>query len=66
VWTPVAWRWRATKGSVGFTCGRNTTNRAVSLLSAPSQEPTVEVPLTSLDHLLQEEAESKIGSSWNT
>lgn len=36
-----------------FTAGRDTTNRAVSQLPSPSQEPTVEVPLTSLDHLLQ-------------
>lgn len=44
----------ATEGSVRFTAGRDTTNRAVSLLPSPSQEPTVEVPLTSLDQLLQE------------
>jgi hypothetical protein len=36
------------------TAGRDITNRAVSLLPSPSQEPTVEVPLTSLDQLLQE------------
>jgi FkbM family methyltransferase len=42
-----------TEGTVRFTAGRDTTNRAVSLLPSPSQEPTVEVPLTSLDHLLQ-------------
>jgi FkbM family methyltransferase len=45
----------ATEGSVRFTAGRDTTNRAVSLLPSPSQEPTVEVPLTSLDQLLQED-----------
>jgi FkbM family methyltransferase len=44
----------ATEGSVRFTAGRDTTNRAVSLLPASSQEPTVEVPLTSLDQLVQE------------
>jgi FkbM family methyltransferase len=44
----------ATEGSVRFTAGRATTNRAVSLLPSPSQEPTVEVPLTSLDQLLRE------------
>jgi FkbM family methyltransferase len=41
----------ATEGSVRFTASRDTTNRAVSLLPSPSQEPTVEVPLTSLNHL---------------
>jgi len=44
----------ATEGSVRFTAGRDTTNRAVTLLPAPSQEPTVEVPLTSLDQHLQD------------
>jgi len=44
----------ATEGSVRFTAGRDTTNRAVSLLPSPSQETTVEVPLTSLDQLLRE------------
>lgn len=44
----------ATNGSVCFTAGRDTTNRAMSLLPFPSQEPTVEVPLTSLDLLLQD------------
>jgi FkbM family methyltransferase len=42
----------AMEGSVSFTSGRDTTNRAISLLPSPSQEPTVEVPLTSLDQLL--------------
>jgi FkbM family methyltransferase len=44
----------AHSGSVRFTAGRDTTNRAVSLLTSPSQEPTVEVPLTSLDLLLED------------
>ena len=44
----------ATERSVRFTAGRDTTNRAVSLLSTSSQESTVEVPLTSLDELLQQ------------
>ena len=44
----------ATEGSVRFTAGRDTTNRAVSLLPSPSQELTVEVRVTSLDLLLQE------------
>jgi hypothetical protein len=39
---------------VRFTAGRDTTNRAVSLLPSPTQEPTLEVPLTSLDQLLRE------------
>jgi hypothetical protein len=43
----------ATEESVRFTAGRDTTNRAVSLLPSPSQELIVEVPLTSLDQLLQ-------------
>jgi hypothetical protein len=38
---------------VRFTDGRDTTNRAVSLLSTSSQEPNVWVPLTSLNELLQ-------------
>ena len=42
----------ATTGTVPFTASRDTTNRAVDLLSAPSDEPIVEVPLTSLDALL--------------
>jgi FkbM family methyltransferase len=43
----------AHSGSVRFTEGRDTTNCAVSLLPSPSQEPTVEVSLTTLDQLLQ-------------
>jgi len=42
----------ATQGSVRFTAGRDTTNRAISLLPYPSQEPTVKVPPTCLDLLL--------------
>jgi len=42
----------AHSGSVLFTADRDTTNRAVSLITTPSQELTVEVPLTSLDELL--------------
>jgi len=44
----------AKERSVRFTAGRDITNRVVSLLPSPSQESTVEVPLTSLDQLLQE------------
>jgi FkbM family methyltransferase len=44
----------AHSGSVRLTTGCDTTNRAVSLLPSLSQEPTVEVPLSSLDQLLHE------------
>jgi FkbM family methyltransferase len=43
----------ASEGSVRFTASRDTTNRVVSLLPSSTNEPTVEVPLTTLDQLLQ-------------
>ncbi len=42
----------ASVGSVRFTASRDTTNRPVSLLPSCTDEPTVEVPLTTLDRLL--------------
>ena len=43
----------AEQGSLHFTAGRDTTNRAVSLLSSPhANQTTLEVPVTTVDQLL--------------
>ena len=39
-------------GLLRFTTGRDTTNRAVSLFPSPTNEATLEVPVTTVDQLL--------------